>query len=105
MVGTLSGGEQQMVAIGRALINRPKMILMDEPSLGLAPLVIKEIFAAIRQINQEGTTILFVEQNSQVALKTATRGYVIQTGVIVAADTCANLLASEDVRRAYMGVN
>jgi branched-chain amino acid transport system ATP-binding protein len=104
MAGTLSGGEQQMLAIGRAMINNPKMVLMDEPSLGLAPLIIREIFAAIRQINYEGTTILFVEQNSKIALSTAHRGYVVQTGEIVMSDTGANLLRNEDVQKAYMGM-
>ncbi len=102
--GTLSGGEQQMLAIGRALINRPKMILLDEPSLGLAPLIIKEIFIAIKRINAEGTTILFVEQNSKIALATASRGYVLQTGEVVMHDSCENLLNNEDVKKAYLGM-
>ncbi len=102
--GTLSGGEQQMLAIGRALINRPKMILLDEPSLGLAPLIIKEIFIAIKEINAEGTTILFVEQNSKIALATASRGYVLQTGEIVLHDSCRNLLNNEEVKKAYLGM-
>ncbi len=101
--GTLSGGEQQMLAIGQALIARPKMILLDEPSLGLAPLIVEEIFKAIREINQEGTTVLFVEQNSNVALTTANRGYVMQTGEIVLEDTCEALLHNEEVRKAYLG--
>ncbi|MCL2579622.1 MAG: ABC transporter ATP-binding protein [Oscillospiraceae bacterium] len=105
MAGTLSGGEQQMLAIGRAMISNPKMILLDEPSLGLAPLIIKEIFEAIKRINAEGTTILFVEQNSKIALNTAHRGYVVQTGEIVMSDTCENLLQNEDVQKAYMGVD
>lgn len=103
MGGNLSGGEQQMLAIGRALINRPKMILLDEPSLGLAPLIVKEIFEAIKRVNSEGTTILFVEQNSKIALNTASRGYVLQTGEIVLEDTCENLLNNEAVRKAYLG--
>lgn len=103
MGGTLSGGEQQMLAIGRALINKPKMILLDEPSLGLAPLIIKEIFIAIKKVNTEGTTILFVEQNSKIALSTATRGYVLQTGEVVMHDTCENLANDEDVQKAYLG--
>lgn len=101
--GTLSGGEQQMLAIGRALMGRPKMILLDEPSLGLAPLIVKEIFAAINEISNEGTTILFVEQNSKIALSTADRGYVLQTGEIVMHDTCENLLQNEDIKKAYLG--
>lgn len=104
MGGTLSGGEQQMLAIGRALINKPRMILLDEPSLGLAPLIIKEIFIAIKKINAEGTTILFVEQNSKIALATASRGYVLQTGEVVMHDTCANLLNDENVKKAYLGM-
>ena len=101
--GTLSGGEQQMLAIGRALVANPKMILLDEPSLGLAPLIIKEIFAAIREIRNDGTTVLFVEQNSKIALATAERGYVLQTGEVVMHDTCANLAQNEDVKKAYLG--
>ncbi|MDR1519067.1 MAG: ABC transporter ATP-binding protein [Planctomycetota bacterium] len=104
MGGTLSGGEQQMLAIGRALINKPRMMLLDEPSLGLAPLVIKEIFIAIRKINSEGTTILFVEQNSKIALATASRGYVLQTGEVVLHNTCENLLNDENVKKAYLGM-
>ncbi len=104
MGGTLSGGEQQMLAIGRALINKPRMMLLDEPSLGLAPLIIHEIFIAIKRINAEGTTILFVEQNSKIALATASRGYVLQTGEVVMHDTCENLLNNEDVKKAYLGM-
>lgn len=103
MGGTLSGGEQQMLAIGRALIGRPKLMLMDEPSLGLAPLIVKEIFVAINEINKSGTTILLVEQNSKIALATADRGYVMRTGEIVMSDTCENLLQNEDVKKAYLG--
>lgn len=103
LAGTLSGGEQQMLAIGRALVAHPKLILLDEPSLGLAPLIIKEIFSAIREINKEGTTILFVEQNSKIALTTADRGYVLQTGEIVMHDSCENLLTNEQVKSAYLG--
>lgn len=102
--GTLSGGEQQMLAIGRALINRPKLMLMDEPSLGLAPLITREIFKAVREINAEGTTVLFVEQNSKIALSVAHRAYVMQTGKIVMTDKCENLLANDDVKKAYLGV-
>ncbi len=102
--GTLSGGEQQMLAIGRALLGRPKILLLDEPSLGLAPLIVKEIFRVVKDINREGTTVLFVEQNSKIALSTAKRGYVMQTGEVVIHDTCENLLANEDVKKAYLGV-
>lgn len=101
--GTLSGGEQQMLAIGRALIAKPKMILLDEPSLGLAPLIVNEIFEYVKEINREGITVLFVEQNSNIALNTARRGYVLQTGNVVLEDTCENLLQNEEVRHAYLG--
>lgn len=101
--GTLSGGEQQMLAIGRSLLSRPKLLLLDEPSLGLAPLIVKEIFIAVKDINNEGTTILFVEQNSKIALSTANRGYVMQTGEIVMSDTCNNLMEDEEVKKAYLG--
>ncbi|MGI6084468.1 MAG: ABC transporter ATP-binding protein [Acetivibrionales bacterium] len=101
----LSGGEQQMLAIGRALISKPKMILLDEPSLGLAPIIVREIFEAIKRINKEGTTILFVEQNSKIALNTASRGYVLQTGEIVLDDTCERLLDNDEVKKAYLGGN
>ncbi|MGL5437690.1 MAG: ABC transporter ATP-binding protein [Lachnospiraceae bacterium] len=103
MAGTLSGGEQQMLAIARALVGRPKMVLLDEPSLGLAPIIIHEIFAAVKEINRQGTTIMFVEQNSKIALATAHRGYVFQTGQIVMHDTCSNLAENEEVKKAYMG--
>lgn len=92
-----------MLAIGRALIANPRMILLDEPSLGLAPLIVAEIFEAIREINREGTTVLFVEQNSKIALTTAQRGYVLQTGHMILTDTCESLLHNEDVRKAYLG--
>lgn len=101
--GTLSGGEQQMLAIGRALLGKPKLLLLDEPSLGLAPLVIREIFDAIRRIRETGMTILFVEQNSKIALETADRGYVVQNGEIVLEDTCENLANNEEVKKAYLG--
>lgn len=101
--GTMSGGEQQMLAIGRALVARPKMMMLDEPSLGLAPVIVSEVFKAIREINAEGVTILFVEQNSKLALNTASRGYVMQTGDIVMQDTCQNLLTNSDVKKAYLG--
>ncbi|GHV33902.1 ABC transporter ATP-binding protein [Synergistales bacterium] len=104
MGGTLSGGEQQMLAIGRALISLPTLMLLDEPSLGLAPLIVKEIFIAVKEINREGTTILFVEQNSKIALSTANRGYVMQTGEIVMTDTCENLMANAEIKKAYLGV-
>ena len=103
MGGTLSGGEQQMLAIGRALIGQPALMLLDEPSLGLAPMIVKEIFVAIKEINNEGTTILFVEQNSKIALSTANRGYVMQTGSVVMTDTCERLMENEEVKNAYLG--
>lgn len=102
--GTLSGGEQQMLAIGRAMISNPRLMLLDEPSLGLAPIIVKEIFESIKEIRNSGTTILFVEQNSKIALATADRGYVLQTGEMVMEDTCKNLLNNEDVKKAYLGV-
>jgi len=101
--GTLSGGEQQMLAIGRALMSRPKLLLLDEPSLGLAPIVVDSIFEIIQRINKQGTTILLVEQNAQIALQISSRGYVLETGIIALADTSANLLANEKVRTAYLG--
>lgn len=101
--GTLSGGEQQMLAIGRALMSQPKLLLLDEPSLGLAPLIVKKIFEIIKSINTEGTTVLLVEQNAQMALNTAHRGYVLQTGCVACTDTGANLLKSPEVRKAYLG--
>jgi branched-chain amino acid transport system ATP-binding protein len=101
--GTLSGGEQQMVAIGRALMARPKLLLMDEPSMGLAPVFVDQVFDIIRSINQQGTTILVVEQNAAVALSIAHRGYVLQGGRIVGADRADALLASDEIRRAYLG--
>lgn len=103
LAGTLSGGEQQMLSIGRALIGNPKMILLDEPSLGLAPIIIKEIFESIKEINRQGTTILFVEQNSKVALATARRGYVFQTGKIIMHDECYKLAENQEVKKAYLG--
>lgn len=101
--GTLSGGEQQMLAIARALMGRPKLLLLDEPSLGLAPILVDSIFETVRQINEEGSTILLVEQNAQLALQFSHRGYVLETGEISLADTSAELLANEQVRKAYLG--
>lgn len=101
--GTLSGGEQQMLAIGRALMARPQVLLLDEPSMGLAPLLVATIFEIIRDINQQGTTILLVEQNAHMALNVAARGYVLQSGRIVLQDTASNLRENEMVRRAYLG--
>jgi branched-chain amino acid transport system ATP-binding protein len=102
--GTLSGGEQQMLAISRALMARPKLLLLDEPSLGLAPLAIRQIFDIIRRINQEGTTVFLVEQNANQALKLADRGYVLENGRVVLADAAEQLLNNEEVRRAYLGI-
>jgi len=101
--GSLSGGEQQMLAIGRALMARPRVLLLDEPSLGLAPILVQQIFSIIQEINAAGTTILLVEQNALQALNVAHRGYVLQTGQVLLADTAKNLAANEDVRRAYLG--
>ena len=101
--GTLSGGEQQMLAIARALMSRPKLLLMDEPSLGLAPKIVQKIFDIIADINQEGTTILLVEQNANLALQTAQRGYVLETGKITMEDEAATLLDNEEIRKAYLG--
>jgi branched-chain amino acid transport system ATP-binding protein len=101
--GTLSGGEQQMLAIGRALMARPMVLLLDEPSMGLSPILTEQIFQIIRDINADGTTVLLVEQNAQMALNVAHRGYVLQTGQIILADTAANLAANQQVRQAYLG--
>ena len=101
--GTLSGGEQQMLAMGRALMSRPKLLLLDEPSMGLAPLLIKEIFSIIEDINREGTTVLLVEQNANMALSIAHRAYVMETGRITLQGAAKELAASEDVRKAYLG--
>ena len=101
--GTLSGGEQQMLAVGRALMSRPKVIMMDEPSLGLAPLVVKGIFDIIKEINRQGVTVLLIEQNANMALKTANMGFVMETGRIIMSGTGADLLANESVKAAYLG--
>ena len=101
--GTLSGGEQQMLAIARALMSRPRLLLLDEPSLGLAPLIVRKIFEIIREINAAGTTIFLVEQNAHQALKIAHRAYVLQTGRVVLSDTAAALLANPEVQKAYLG--
>jgi branched-chain amino acid transport system ATP-binding protein len=101
--GTLSGGEQQMLAIGRALMAKPKLLLLDEPSMGLAPILVETIFGIIKEINAQGTTVLLVEQNALMALGIAHRGYVLQTGQIVLADTAQALLKNEMVRKAYLG--
>ncbi|SFZ75142.1 ABC transporter ATP-binding protein [Chitinimonas taiwanensis] len=103
LAGTLSGGEQQMVAMGRAILARPKLLLLDEPSMGLAPIIVQKIFEIIRQIASEGVTMLLVEQNAKLALKTANRGYVMESGKITYADSAENLLANEKVQHAYLG--
>ncbi|WP_432355940.1 ABC transporter ATP-binding protein [Sporosarcina sp. A2] len=101
--GTLSGGEQQMLAMGRAIMARPKLLLLDEPSMGLAPLMVKTIFETVKDINAAGTTILLVEQNAHIALSIADRGYVIETGRVILSGTAAELQASEEVKNAYLG--
>ena len=101
--GTLSGGEQQMLAIGRALMTRPNLLLLDEPSLGLAPLMVAKIFDIVREINQQGTTVLLVEQNAHMALQVANRGYVLESGEIVLEDDAGRLLGNDQVRKAYLG--
>lgn len=103
LAGTLSGGEQQMLAIGRALMARPSLIMLDEPSMGLAPLLVKDIFNIIRRIREEGKTVLLVEQNARSALKIANRGYVLETGRIILEGEAEDLLANRDVQRAYLG--
>ena len=103
IAGTLSGGEQQMLAMGRALMSRPKLLMLDEPSMGLAPILVEQIFEIIRTLHKAGTTILLVEQNAQAALSIADRGYVLETGRIVTSGTGAELLASPDIKRAYLG--
>jgi len=103
LAGLMSGGEQQMLAIGRALMARPQLLIMDEPSMGLSPIFVERVFDTIRDINAQGVTVFMVEQNANMALSVATRGYVLQTGEVVLADTAANLLGSEMVRRTYLG--
>ena len=103
MAGTLSGGEQQMLALGRALMSRPKIMMMDEPSLGLAPLVIKDIFNVVRRINESGTTVLLVEQNANMALKVAHHAYVLETGMIKMEGSGKELLENEEIKEAYLG--
>ncbi len=103
MAGTLSGGEQQMLAVARALMSRPKLMMMDEPSLGLAPLIVRDIFSIIKEINKNGVTILLIEQNANMALKTADKGYVLETGRIKLEGSGAELLANEEVKKAYLG--
>ncbi len=102
--GTLSGGEQQMLAIGRALMSRPRLLMLDEPSMGLAPILVEQIFEIIQDINRQGTTVLLVEQNAQMALTIATRGYVLQTGQIVLTDTAEALRNNEMVQKVYLGI-
>jgi branched-chain amino acid transport system ATP-binding protein len=101
--GTLSGGEQQMLAIGRALMGRPRLLLLDEPSMGLAPMIVARIFDIIREINEQGTTVFLVEQNAAQALRLANRGYVLETGEVVLSDTAPALLANDRIREAYLG--
>lgn len=103
IAGTLSGGEQQMLAIGRALMSRPKLLLLDEPSMGLAPIIVEEIFEIIKDINRSGTTVLLVEQNAHMALSIAAKGYVLETGTVVLEDRAANLLTNDEVKKAYLG--
>lgn len=101
--GTLSGGEQQMLAVARALMSHPKLMMMDEPSLGLAPIIVKGIFDIIKEVNKQGVTVLLIEQNANMALKTADRGYVLETGSITLSGTGAELLANDAVKKAYLG--
>jgi branched-chain amino acid transport system ATP-binding protein len=101
--GTLSGGEQQMLAMGRALMAKPRLLLLDEPSMGLAPTLVESIFATIERIHADGISILLVEQNAQMALNVASRGYVLQSGQIMLSDSAANLAANQQVREAYLG--
>jgi len=103
LAGTLSGGEQQMLSVGRALMSRPHLLMMDEPSLGLAPLVVRDIFSIIRTLNQEGITILLIEQNANAALRCAEYGYVLETGTLSLSGTGQELLGNSNVREAYLG--
>ena len=103
VAGTMSGGEQQMLAIGRAMMSKPKLLMLDEPSMGLAPLLVEEIFRIIQDLNRAGTTILLVEQNARMALSIANRGYVLETGKIIASAPASELLADETVKKAYLG--
>ena len=103
LAGTLSGGEQQMLAIGRALMSRPKLIMMDEPSLGLAPIIVKELFGIIKRINEEGMTVLLIEQNANAALKIADIGYIMETGKITLSGSGKELLANAEIKKAYLG--
>ena len=103
VAGTLSGGEQQMLAMGRAMMSKPRLLMLDEPSMGLAPILVEQIFDIIQELNRAGTTILLVEQNAQMALSIAHRGYVLETGKIVATGTGAQLLEDEAVKKAYLG--
>ena len=105
LAGTLSGGEQQMLAVGRALVSRPRLLLLDEPSLGLAPMLSREIFRVIRRINESGVAVLLVEQNARRALTLASRGYVLETGRLVTSGTSAELSADPRVRTAYLGLD
>jgi branched-chain amino acid transport system ATP-binding protein len=104
IAGTLSGGEQQMLAMGRSLMSRPKLLMLDEPSLGLAPILVETIFSIVREINSQGTTVLLVEQNANKALEVSNRGYVLETGVVVQEGSGRDLLASEGVQKAYLGM-
>ena len=103
MAGTLSGGEQQMLAMGRALMSDPKLMMLDEPSMGLAPILVEQIFDIIKELHKAGTTILLVEQNAQMALSVADRGYVLETGKIVTSGSGKELLSDESVKKAYLG--
>ena len=103
VAGTLSGGEQQMLAIGRALMSRPKMLLLDEPSMGLSPILVQEIFSCITEVNRDGTTVLLVEQNAKMALSVSNRAYVLETGSVVLEGLASDLLDNEQVKKAYLG--